>query len=118
MGASENVKTGMMCCPEMSVMNYHHTLRNIPEETRSHTSRRKPKIAFCPNPTAIRYMFRPGRSSSGEAVTKMYRGLFWNNSVTIIQQDVISKEKYNTTCLKRKLYIMKTSLSTAHQQMH
>jgi hypothetical protein len=30
---------GPVCCPETSVMNYHYTLRNIPEERSSHLLR-------------------------------------------------------------------------------
>jgi hypothetical protein len=30
---------GMMGCPETSVMNYHHTLRNSPEERSYHPIR-------------------------------------------------------------------------------
>jgi hypothetical protein len=33
------LKMGKIGCPEMSVRNYHYTLRNIPEERRSHVLR-------------------------------------------------------------------------------
>jgi hypothetical protein len=33
------LKMGTICCPETSVRNYHHTLRNFPEERRSHLLR-------------------------------------------------------------------------------
>jgi len=34
-----SLKRGPIGCPETSVMNYHYTLRNIPEERRSHPLR-------------------------------------------------------------------------------
>jgi hypothetical protein len=30
------LKTGLVGCPETSLRNYHYTLRNVPEERRSH----------------------------------------------------------------------------------
>jgi len=30
------MEMGLIGCPELSIRNYHYTLRNIPEERRSH----------------------------------------------------------------------------------
>jgi len=39
------LKMEPVCCPETSVMNYHYSLRNDPEEQFTSTSRWKPEIA-------------------------------------------------------------------------
>jgi len=36
---SWHLQVGLICCPETSVWNYHPTLRNIPEQRRSHLHR-------------------------------------------------------------------------------